>query len=81
MVAGTLAAGEAGGGDPDWGKPLGRPRLAAPPMTLKGAAFLLGDIGLCLLLHFPLSTSRVKTLTSVGGGGVLDVVTFLKASP
>ena len=29
----------------------------------------------------PLFASQVKTLTLVGSGGVLDAVTFLKASP
>ena len=81
MVAGTLAADEAGGGDPDRGKPLGRPRSAAPPTTLKGAFFLLEtSVYVCSFIS-PLSASRVKTLTPVGGGGVLDAVTFLKSSP
>ncbi|KAE8804610.1 Arginyl-tRNA synthetase [Hordeum vulgare] len=63
MVAGAFPAGEAGGGDSDWGKPLGWPRPAMPTTTLKGAVILFGDVDIHLLLCFPslpLSSGRLR---------------------
>ncbi|KAE8821242.1 hypothetical protein D1007_00626 [Hordeum vulgare] len=42
--------------------------------------FLETSVYVCSSTSY-LTASWVKTLTPVGGGGVLDVVTFLKASP
>ena len=62
------------------GNPLvgpGRPRQRrcsrAPLFFLETSVYVCSFIS-------SLSTSQVKTLTPVGGGGVLDVVTFLKPS-
>ena len=56
------------------GRPRRRRRSRAPLFFLETSVYVCSFIS-------PISASRVKTLTSVGGGGVLDAVTFLKASP
>ena len=63
------------------GNPLvgpGRPRRRRCSRAL--FFFLETSVYVCSFIS-PLFASRVKTLTPVGGGGVLDAVTFLKASP
>ena len=63
------------GGNP-WSAPAGR-----DDDDVRGRRFLHGDIGRGLPFHTPPPCFSSENLTPVGGGGVLGVVTFLKASP
>ena len=55
-------------------RPRRRRRSRAPLFFLKTSVYVCSSTSY-------ITASRVKTLTPAGGGGVLDVVTFLKASP
>ncbi|KAE8794553.1 hypothetical protein D1007_30589 [Hordeum vulgare] len=75
-----MAADEAGGGDSDKENPLvgpGRPRRRR--CSRLPFFFLQTSVYVCSSTS-DLTASRVKTLTPVGGSGVLDVVTFVMGS-